>query len=462
MFEGSPRLYSISGSWSSNHVGTSLSLPRGACRFILLHPQVTGQRCACQGYVLNSRVPDSSCECGHQACYHVPDVPSPAVSMEEHVRLAEMVRGLSERLEKERAEREKDMQGIYQSISGVYHNMNGVHESTRTGLLDLEDKLDGAIDKAQSLYQDLKVLKERVACIDDASMDLELRVEDLQIELDHRPRAPSPSKRRSRRPKNMGTRPFDKLPVTNISINTPSENSWEAYVIIVPGTTFEFQPGDIADLRCRSRGLFRWIIFSGPDQHSIMLSIDSAFHDVLQGRRWVPARAQIRITNGISNLIVGNDLSESFESNTWDASFLRGSCAASLPANHLPVIFVTLRDSRWTWESIRNLSPVPGLSQRCWDHNERLDGVFAKPSIPEARLPVTSRDSVAITVKKQAIEFDKSPLDLLASLASMPVKRQFSELSRSIPEGSDGKILKRPRPLQPTLEPTNRRRIVSS
>src|SRR5690625_4342381 len=47
-------------------------LPTGECRFILLHPSVPDQRCCCQGFRRNENLPGAICECGHQACYHVP------------------------------------------------------------------------------------------------------------------------------------------------------------------------------------------------------------------------------------------------------------------------------------------------------------------------------------------------------------------------------------------------------
>jgi hypothetical protein len=48
-------------------------LPKGDCRYILLHPAVKGLRCACVGFALNWIIPGSTCDCGHHACYHSPD-----------------------------------------------------------------------------------------------------------------------------------------------------------------------------------------------------------------------------------------------------------------------------------------------------------------------------------------------------------------------------------------------------
>lgn len=48
-----------------------VELPKGDCRYILLEPEHQGRRCTCVGFALNRSVPGSSCECDHQACYHI-------------------------------------------------------------------------------------------------------------------------------------------------------------------------------------------------------------------------------------------------------------------------------------------------------------------------------------------------------------------------------------------------------
>src|SRR4051794_38673670 len=46
-------------------------LPKGGCRFILIHPAAEHLRCACTGFSLNRTIPGSLCDCGHQAVYHM-------------------------------------------------------------------------------------------------------------------------------------------------------------------------------------------------------------------------------------------------------------------------------------------------------------------------------------------------------------------------------------------------------
>src|ERR1700710_1931429 len=77
-------------------------LPKGDCRYILLHPEVKGLRCACVGFALNRAIPGSTCDCGHQACYHSPDKENGSVERQELEALREKVNMLEEELDRER------------------------------------------------------------------------------------------------------------------------------------------------------------------------------------------------------------------------------------------------------------------------------------------------------------------------------------------------------------------------
>lgn len=57
---------------SREHELDESSLPKGACRYILLVPEVRGQRCSCMRFTLtvNKIVPGFTCTCGHKAVHH--------------------------------------------------------------------------------------------------------------------------------------------------------------------------------------------------------------------------------------------------------------------------------------------------------------------------------------------------------------------------------------------------------
>lgn len=72
--------------------------PKGHCRYILLNTEAKGLRCACVKFDLNLSIPGSTCDCGHQACYHVPDKEGPLAERRELDLLKEKVKQLEERL----------------------------------------------------------------------------------------------------------------------------------------------------------------------------------------------------------------------------------------------------------------------------------------------------------------------------------------------------------------------------
>ncbi len=75
-------------------------LPKGDCRYILLHPKVEGLRCACVGFALNRSIPGSTCDCGHQACYHSHDTENASAEREELEALRKKIDFLEEELDR--------------------------------------------------------------------------------------------------------------------------------------------------------------------------------------------------------------------------------------------------------------------------------------------------------------------------------------------------------------------------
>ncbi|RSL56175.1 hypothetical protein CEP51_014435 [Fusarium floridanum] len=45
-------------------------LPKGQCRYVLMIPELRGQRCGCVGFVHNKSLPGATCHCGHLPCFH--------------------------------------------------------------------------------------------------------------------------------------------------------------------------------------------------------------------------------------------------------------------------------------------------------------------------------------------------------------------------------------------------------
>lgn len=152
------------------------------------------------GFALNRSIPGSSCDCGHQACYHEPEKVLTvareeyeelknrfAVLEQELGRLAgrnnlERVGRLEEQVESQKVETDAEFRRINQAISGVYYHIGQLGKRAPY----YEDHID-------SLHDDIQRLDGRIIDLDDASMRVEDRIDDLEKSI---PSAPELSRRR--------------------------------------------------------------------------------------------------------------------------------------------------------------------------------------------------------------------------------------------------------------------------
>ena len=161
--------------------------PTGQCRYIVLHPSVQNQQCTCQGFHHNRNAPGTSCECGHQACYHVHNqnpgqdglLGGDAFQLAKINNLLDRVRRLEDALQderqvrdtsivEERRIRDREIRVLREALAPFYKS----EEDMRRKLIELEDRLDSNIDEQTRL-------RERIVSIDDAGMTLEKRVDEL-------------------------------------------------------------------------------------------------------------------------------------------------------------------------------------------------------------------------------------------------------------------------------------------
>lgn len=93
-------------------------LPQGHCRYILLLPEIKGQRCACVNFTLNRGLPGATCDCGHLACYHNKEKES-----SEMDQLKQRIKALEERLANEdhlaRDQEDDAFQTVLARVSGI-------------------------------------------------------------------------------------------------------------------------------------------------------------------------------------------------------------------------------------------------------------------------------------------------------------------------------------------------------
>ncbi|KAI9703627.1 MAG: hypothetical protein M1836_007397 [Candelina mexicana] len=403
-------------------------LPRGECRFILLHPETSGQRCSCQGFWLNQSVPGSSCVCGHQACYHVPDIPSTgALSHNEHLALVDKLRRLELELEKERADREEDIKGVYRAIRGVYHNHSLLQTWMSGRLVEFDDKIDGIVDKSQGFSDGLKAVSEGVGRIDDSNMELENRVEEIEADFEEQRKAKR--RRKSKKPSLTKSEDYDSLRSKGMLL--PFSPAWTANVIFVPSASqlTPFPPFSNASNRCRSRGLHRRITIRGWCSRSFAYAIETAFSTVLADRRWLPLVSNIcSFTNGNSQTTLQRLPDNQCCSDLWDAEFIKSHCAMVADKEDVETIYVALRNEDLTWAEIKKLPVFEDLGAACWEHDETLDGQLmddegldvGEGESSQPRFSQSPKNSTQVKVQNM------SSLELLASLAPIHIKRRAS------------------------------------
>lgn len=173
-------------------------LPKGNCRYILLDPEVKGLRCACVGYSLNPSTPGSTCDCGHQACYHEPDREKASFEMDElsilkkkvdfleaelgrgkHASRAELVSRigrLEETVDIQKVEHDADVRNVQRGMSSLWQHVGALER--RVPYYD--DNIEELVDDVQQLKDGLQKMSSRIIEVDDASMRTEDRIDALE------------------------------------------------------------------------------------------------------------------------------------------------------------------------------------------------------------------------------------------------------------------------------------------
>ncbi|KAI9833065.1 MAG: hypothetical protein M1819_003898 [Sarea resinae] len=363
--------------------------------------------------------------------------------MNEHAALAKKVKRLEEQLETEKIDREQEIKDVYRAVENVYHNFGLLQSSAAGRLLEFDDKLEGLVDKMQGYSQELKNTKEKVANTDDATMDLELRVEELEEE------SLEPSKSLLN-----GTAKDDVVDDhdhPNGAIMPQPAAVVEFDVVFVPfmGQPWSFEIGAVADRRCQSRGLRRHMSLTGTNNRSVIARIEATFRDFFNGRRWVPLVVQSYAPDDVRGRSILNRLTDdTCCSDLWDVSFLQKHCVSVCEG--ISTMYLTLRDRDISWDEIRRLPPVEDFDQSCWDYFQELDGRLEEDEGLDVG-PSESDTSSQNKISEYPDPVDRqSPLELLASLAPMPMKRQISLLDRNMTaeEQSSRKAKRRRKPLE--------------
>ncbi|KAH6626099.1 hypothetical protein B0J18DRAFT_131213 [Chaetomium sp. MPI-SDFR-AT-0129] len=173
------------------------TMPRGHCRYILLHPEIKGQRCACAAFSLNKDIPGSTCDCGHLACFHNQDPEASSDQRHELDLLKRRLQLLEEQLSKGQDDvlasvvnrlnevedhLEKSKEEVGEQIKGAYRNVSMSWRSIEQA----EHKTQQQDEQLRQIYHKLRDHDEQLNRVHagqlelrDADLSLEERIENL-------------------------------------------------------------------------------------------------------------------------------------------------------------------------------------------------------------------------------------------------------------------------------------------
>lgn len=197
------------------------NLPQGHCRYILLLPEIKGQRCACVNFTLNRGLPGATCDCGHLACFHNREAePSEMDLLKQRIRALEEQLSGQDRLARDRDddanqvllarvsgvedEIEKSREEFSQEIKRAFSNSTLAWSSYQQVQKKVEaqsKQMNSILDRLVGYDAALKRLDDRQLELQDADTYLEERIEYLQETIDEtekpstRGRDPRPRRR---------------------------------------------------------------------------------------------------------------------------------------------------------------------------------------------------------------------------------------------------------------------------
>ncbi|KAI1759722.1 hypothetical protein GGR53DRAFT_128504 [Hypoxylon sp. FL1150] len=473
---------------SAQHVDENF--PSGQCRYILLNPEIKGQRCACVGFTINRSLPGVTCDCGHLSCYHIKSAEPPpdkneVDSLRRRIKLLEeqldrendgglggalgsVIRrlgDLEEQVEKNKDETNQEMKSCYRNVDRMWQSVAQL-EKGQAGyedrLLVLDERLDSHDDKLQKFGN-------RLMEFDEASMVLEERIDALEEQTS--PRIPFPRRRRRSTSGSEESRYFMRAatqeysppgnfspsPAAQAASNTVSDSrwgvmegvppeitgSWTVHVSLLPTASqpFPFEKDTNAYKRCLSRGCHQMIAVNGTDAESFVRAVSKAFGSLLRGRDWVPLQARLCDATTLQGLPMLRPLEQPLVTGKYDLQFLRKYCAVCCPNGKVESLYIAMLSDTFSWQFLR-WSPIylDGLEES-WTFDPLLD-------------PNDNFDDCG-----DEEEDERTAGEIVPPLPSL--KRTASEMSRtpglssvSGSDGNDGSRQKLPRTscIQPPME----------
>lgn len=436
-------------------------LPKGDCRYILLHPEVSGQRCACVGFALNQAMPGSTCDCGHQACYHTPDQENMSIERSELEALRNKINSLEDQLNRERhggrgglvdrlghleelVDRSKAENDV--EVRGVHHRIKGIWEN----IVIVNRRMTAFDDQIESVADSVDQFRSRIIEVDDATMRIEDRVDVLErtqtdFPFSRRRKASTPPSAVS---PGSPTASDGALSMTSIETRVPhrflssddtatvqrfrervasvgsGSQSWTVHISLLPSSAqpFPFEKDTAAYKRCLSRGLHQVIVIPDTDSDSFTTAVNVSFSEILRGRVWEPLDAQICNAPTLCGLPMLRRMEKHLIGMDYNADFLRQNCAVCDDSGKILDLYIAMSDDTISWADLKSLSPYKEGLEEAWIYEALLDGPERENSQELANLTLEKRSRPAAG-------------DIVPSW-SPSLKRAASEISRTSSFGS--------------------------
>ncbi|CZS93509.1 hypothetical protein WAI453_001041 [Rhynchosporium graminicola] len=436
-------------------------LPEGGCRYIMLHPEVKGLRCACVGFALNRTIPaGSTCDCGHQACYHIPWKEHASVERRELEALRKKIdmlevgldrarsgdRGgfvdrlgrLEELVDRTRGETETEFKSVYRAQSSLFSHIGNLTKRTPY----YEDHIEALEDGVQGIRNQLEEM-------DDASMRLEDKVDALEKTLtletpmvSRRRKASTPPSLRmdndtecsviseeydtSLSPTTHESRLPSHLVMTDelsrissfrerVSSVGSGSQSWTLHVSLLPTSSqpFPFEKDTAAYKRCLSRGLHQVVVIPDTDAVSFRKAVSDAFANIIHGRPWHPLVARLCDAKNLRGLPMLRQLDDYLFGSSYDADFLQRNCAVNDESGKILDLYIAMASDTISWSELEDTpSFKPGLEDS-WLYDPLLDGPSRKTAAQDLD---TSRPAAgdiitawSPTLKRNVSEISRAP-----------------------------------------------------
>ncbi|KAH8661310.1 hypothetical protein BGZ61DRAFT_463998 [Ilyonectria robusta] len=380
-------------------------LPKGQCRYILMIPELKGQRCGCMGFDHNKALPGATCNCGHLSCFHITsaDPPSPGKNRAEIETVKQRLQALEENADRSDHDRlcgvvsriseleetvERSKEEALSEIKGSYRNSFAAWqlvEQLQKRMKDLEELYQAQSQQIAKAGKEVDDLRNRQLELLDSDEILEERIEKLESSelLLSPPQDPAPTDSSfdtlqlsthatTERPRQLKPSSFTS---SRSSSSSRSSRPWTIHISLMPSKEqpFPFEKDTTAYKRCLSRGLHRMVAVEGDDPQSFSEGVSRAFGSLLNGRSWMPLQAKLCDAEKLQGLPMLRPLEPRLAHGKYDRDFIRQHCAVIDANGKLDSLYIAMEHDTLSWKFLRR-SPkyLEGL-ESSWEHDVYLD-----------------------------------------------------------------------------------------